>query len=423
MASFFYLLLSNCKKHIACFYFNIIRLVLQPKSITKTYFKLTMTQHCTQEKKSIRKALIILLGIVIPFLVNSCKNEDIIEEIDKNEVYQSKLINFKGLPVKHRFITPEEDLEVEHNYGELKLIYNTQKRISKSGLKSNDSNSTTYNLPSVEEIAIEAKKHVDKYPFGNEKTVDEKWDMIKKDFPTLSDQEITENIDLIDEYYSQNLDYEIIVGLANNSTNEASNENSRSQSQISRVWCIITKFQDPNHMIAPIVSGGWINTGEFSYIRSLISIYFASTKAQSYSASEFPELGGTDTKRDAFRHVLWSSLLARNYWTITNKDIRIRFSEAVGNANEVCGENEIDGMNMDFHNNRVGRDIFDQNTSLIGGPTITYGLNIPTTETLVNLCRNKINDARFINESMYPSISDKVNQITLTDRNKAVYLK
>lgn len=42
------------------------------------------------------------------------------------------------------------------------------------------------------------------------------WEMIKNDFPTLSDLEITENIELIDEYYAQNLDYLALDAIANN---------------------------------------------------------------------------------------------------------------------------------------------------------------------------------------------------------------
>lgn len=380
-------------------------------------------RHFIRKANSTSKLLTIILLLVNLFLIESCKHDEIIGQIDENEVNQSKLINFKGLPVNHRFKTPVEELETEHNYEVLKSIYNTQKRVLQNGLKSSTSNTITYDLPSVEKIVFEAEKHVENYPFGNNKTEEEKWEMIKSDFPTLTEQEITEKINLIDEYYSQNLEYETIIGLADNNSTEASDHVTRSESQISRVLCIITKFQDPNHIIAPVISGGWIRTGEFSYVRSLVSIYFASTKAQSFSETEFPQLSGTDTKRDAFRHVLWSSLLAKYYWTISNKDVRLRFSEAVGNANEACGENEIDGMNMDFHNNGVGRSIFDLNTTFIGNETITIGLNIPSNDSLLVLGRDKINDARFIDPSIYTTRTDRVNQITTTNPEQAVYLK
>lgn len=37
-----------------------------------------------------------------------------------------------------------------------------------------------------------------------------KWQMIKDDFPTLSEKQIEENIELINEYYLRNLDYTIL---------------------------------------------------------------------------------------------------------------------------------------------------------------------------------------------------------------------
>jgi hypothetical protein len=45
--------------------------------------------------------------------------------------------------------------------------------------------------------------------FANE---DIEW--IKRDFPTLSEKEIAQNIDAISEYYIKNLQYNLIVDLA-----------------------------------------------------------------------------------------------------------------------------------------------------------------------------------------------------------------
>jgi hypothetical protein len=73
--------------------------------------------------QKLRLLTIVLLGL----LTFSCQHEDdlssqqeIVEE--KTEVDTSKLIDFKGLPVSHRFSTPVEELEVEHNYSQLKTL-------------------------------------------------------------------------------------------------------------------------------------------------------------------------------------------------------------------------------------------------------------------------------------------------------------
>lgn len=199
------------------------------------------------------------------------------------------------------------------------------------------------------------------------------------------------------------------------------------------MWCIIYKFQNPGHLINALIGGAKYRTGDFSYIRSLISIYYASTRAESYSTSEYQNINGSgtnlsssDTKRDAFRHVLWSSLLARYYWTVTSKSKRLQFAEAVGNANEECGENNDDGMYMDFHNNKIGRELFNQNSSYKTKKVlwwrVTYGLNLPSTSSLVSITRTKVNSAKFINPDTYTSIPTRVEQIENTDDSQVVYI-
>lgn len=164
--------------------------------------------------KKLRLSTLVLLGL----LTFSCQNEDdlIIEEPVKveTEVDTSKLIDFKGLPVNHRFSTPVEELEIEHDYETLKSMYNSKKNGFLTVAKSSLVNPTVEDLPDAEAIVTEAESHISEYPFGDSKTDEEKWEMIKNDFPTLTEKEISDNMDLIDQYYSQNLDYETIAGLA-----------------------------------------------------------------------------------------------------------------------------------------------------------------------------------------------------------------
>lgn len=141
-------------------------------------------------------------------------------------------------------------------------------------------------------------------------------------------------------------------------------------------------------------------------------------------------MGETDTKRDAFRHVLWSSLLARYYWTVSSKSKRLSFAEAVGWANEECGSNNDDGMSMDYHNNRIGRELFNQNTSYktkkIWFVRITYGLNKPSTSRLRDLTRSKVNSGRFIDNrtivNTQERIESNVEDINNTSTSQVVYI-
>ena len=86
------------------------------------------------------------IGTVLLFLIGvisftSCEKEEFIED-PIVEIDTSKLVNFKGLLVDHRFDTPIEDLEAEHNLSYLKMMLNKMKQkvagnlqVKSSGMK------------------------------------------------------------------------------------------------------------------------------------------------------------------------------------------------------------------------------------------------------------------------------------------------
>jgi len=131
-------------------------------------------------------------------------------------------------------------------------------------------------LPDAETILEGAKKVFDQFPYGKikdeleeqsiegldsiqlleiqqieeleaEKEAQENWEMIKKDFPTHTEDELKNNIDLIDEYYAQNIDYVVLNEIANNGQ-EIENKVAQRASQkssVDRAWCILTNYQSP----------------------------------------------------------------------------------------------------------------------------------------------------------------------------------
>jgi hypothetical protein len=372
---------------------------------------------------------------ITSLLFLSCQNEDELtqqtEQIEL-QIDTSKLIDFKGLPVNHRFRTPVKDLEIVHDYSNLKKMYNEKRKSSfkQKGVayKSDDE------LPSAEIIVEATEKRLNEFPYQENENSEKDLEMIHKDFPTLTGDEISENIDLIDEYYSQNLDYEILTDIAEDDNIQAKIASSKYQAKTDwgRFWCILTKFQSPWHIITPIATGIYfgvpIRSGEFSYIRTLISLYY-SNRATGYSEnSTFGYQGAANTQEDAYRHVVWSSFLAKYYYTVSSKSKRLRFSEAIGNANETCGDNDDDGKYMDFHNNRVGRKLFDDNCSYRRVKflwwTITYGLNVPYESTLMHKAETLVKNGVFINKEGEGLSEPQTQQrIINTDRNKVVYFE
>ena len=63
---------------------------------------------------------------------------------------------------------------------------------------------------------------------------------------------------------------------------------------------------------------------------------------------------------DAYRHVLWSALLARHFGSSSIEN-RVAYAIVVGEANEKCDENSEAITKMDTHNNSIGISIFKEN--------------------------------------------------------------
>ena len=377
--------------------------------------------------------IIVLTGL----LIYSCQDQDDYSpEIaeSNSKIDTSKLIDFKGLPVNHRFITPIENLNIKHTEDVLKQIYNNSKLgvIQQKGSASRTSN---IQLPNANLIVEATNEVIEQFPYRNieheleldpEKEDLDHWKMIKTDFPTLTESEIEKNIELIDEYYSQNLDYVVLNKIAKNEVVLARKVAAKSSES-----CVFKK----------IISIKW------GLVRATYAMVLASTRASTSAGNYYPDSygsyygyaggGGTDTRGDAYRHTLWNALLANYYFTISEKVKRVNFAKAVADANEECNDsNPVDSEAMDYHNNAIGRKIWYDNTSYkktwFGW---IYGLNLPSTSRLKDLVREAVDkrscfivkemDDVFPNELLTQNKTAPQIKATIlnTDANTIVYFK
>ncbi len=255
--------------------------------------------------------------------------------------------------------------------------------------------------------------------------------MIRDDFPDLTDAEIVVNESIIDDYYSENLDYMVLEEIANNPTvydnigtlQQKSASNNFNDAE--RALCLIIEAMDsPNYY--------------FGFVRSAFSVFLAGKNSRESlvdSGGYFEFADESDSRRDAYRHMLWNSLLAQYYFTISSKSKRLSFAETVANANEggMCGSpNNVDTREMDYHNNVIGRKIWNDNTGYrtIFGATI--GLNRTSTSHLKGLALDKIEKKGLFIIKTHPSshMNNKIYDyssvetealISQTDVNTPVY--
>lgn len=317
--------------------------------------------------KKLNKIIIFKILICSTLLISNCQDsfnveenllealKDEVEIVSKTSKDKSrKKIKYKGLTVNHKYLSSEDELKEEHTEKYLKKLFAKLKKLH------NKSSSRTIldeeDLPPPQVLFEASKVVINQFPyekiegynllaFEENNYIDV--EMIKSDFDNFTEADIELNNETIDEYYSQNLDYLVLDEIARNP----------------ELYENFSKTSSSDFWIATCTIARSLTNG-YGLIRSTIAYSIAGPKANSVSESKYSLflISSSDTREDAFRHILWSSLLAQNYFTISSKSKRIGFANLVTTKRETtCSDgvgNPIDSREMDFHNNYIGREIW-----------------------------------------------------------------
>jgi hypothetical protein len=231
------------------------------------------------------------------------------------------------------------------------------------------------------------------YPTLDSLTTDE-IEKINVNFPDLNSDEIVENINVIDSFYTSLIRYDLVRKLAK--TNSKSNINAFKVSSSSNAY-----------------SDYGLNSAEFWYIvtkPALASpIKKATEKANSLTESNYPESGKWRDKADAFRHAIWNVLICKYVGENKNKiSDCTKIAEEFTTIHETGAEKpsymtdvdwELD-KKMDLHNNRKGREIFETMASIVKvGLFKVNRVSTPSEDLIVNQIKNKLYTATKISNS------------------------
>lgn len=160
--------------------------------------------------------------------------------------------------------------------------------------------------------------------------------------------------------------------------------------------------------------------GSFSSIKSKIAFYKASVKARKISREYYPNLKYSNTKQDAYRHVLWSVLLSK-YFSSSSMNNRIDFANAIGEVNEKCGNNSIEVSEMDTHNNKLGVELSIKNSTYKKFIGMTLGIKNPKLKKLKKLVFEKVEEGLFIEKDSLKNST--YNNIKRVSKSKVVFLE
>lgn len=297
---------------------------------------------------------------MVGLLLYSCQNEDDFSlEKEEAKIEKSSTIDFKGLPVNHRFKTKTTYLKLENSKSFKKVLlqertdYAKEKGIFQKGMANKEID--------IEKFSKAVNQSAKYFPYQEIGTDIE---MIQRDFPTLSKEEIYDNSDKIDDYYSRNLN-DMVARRCLRPIDDDSDEYGGGGSG----------NYNPSPPKMPEIITSYKNDGETTRnctlrqlsidwwdVRRYVAYHKAGFYAGKIAKEKYPQIGQGNTKRDAYRHTIWNALLASYYTTTSSKHPRLEFAKKVADMNELCGENPQDSAEMDYHNNIIGRKLWNDNT-------------------------------------------------------------
>lgn len=373
----------------------------------------------------------------IALLFSSCaeNTDEFLEYEDLNfnsDTNKKNYIEYKGLKVNHRFNTPITDLNLEMDEPGLINMYNNVNELSHLSLKKLSKKKSTQlsTLPSDEIIAEATEEVIELFPYKinrenqfKERSIHKLLDtlpievkitllkdktissllkkendelnsylvdyeknktkelarvnkMIKNDFVNLNDNDIINNIEIIDEYYKKNMNYEILKKTIENRNRRRAKSVDDIYDHASNGVCVAQKSKTVS-------------------LVDILTIKDAAEDADRIANENFSSsMSRSNTRKDAMRHIMWNILLSKYYVTLTaSRKKRTDFAERVANAHEECGNNLPDSKQMDYHNNAIGREIYWDKTGIkknfLG---IKYAVDEASTEVYKNEALDRVNN-------------------------------
>lgn len=281
--------------------------------------------------KNLQSRILISIALLGLLIVGCEKNDSNIKDSEK-----AKTIEFNGLsvnlPSNYDECTLNLDIEA------LKSVYFNSK--SCNGLKSA---SDTIKI-TIEEMDAISNNVINNYPDTHNLTESD-IARIQLDFNGISEQQISDNIAIIDSFYTACIRYENVLALANYNPDILKSSSDYMGYDVSKAefWALV-----------------W-------HPRLIKGTRKATDKAIELTGQYFPNQDAWRTKADAFRHALWNALIAKYIGDKRNqisectdwaKKFTDKHEEGASKPSDMTKEDFEFDQEMDYHNNKIGRDYF-----------------------------------------------------------------
>ncbi|MGB4414841.1 MAG: hypothetical protein WBI53_08150 [Paludibacter sp.] len=320
---------------------------------------------------------IIYIFAIIAFTLTSCEKNEVEKSVNSDEM------KFAGLKV---------NLPANYNESILSLSLSDLQ----NQFYTNNTGSIMKAKSSVESgITLdEMNQIIDgiliKYPRVDSLTTDE-IEKINVNFPDLSIDEIVDNINVIDSFYTSLARYDLVQTLTK----------------------VEPKSNIKTFKVSSSSNGYFrydLNSSEFWYFvwhpTFAKPIKKATEKASELTNSNFPQINAYQNKADAFRHTIWNVLICKYIGEDNNK-----ISDCTNVANDFTTKHETGAIKpsnmtdtdwerdkqMDLHNNEQGRNYFVSVAWIRNHKTWFYTLKrvaAPSEDEIATGIKNKLNSAK-----------------------------
>lgn len=226
---------------------------------------------------------------------------------------------------------------------------------------------------------------------------------IQETFLDLTEEEVIENLDTISRIYQDEISalaMPKIVGSA-----DISEYSSVIRAISIKDWKI---YYDGVQITSYIVSA------MLKHPFSAMGVIKQKNLAVGYTKEYMKTEDSHNNKADAFRHAVWNIVMCKEGWG--KKDSKISWASDFATAYEKGGNYEKFESEMDLHNNRVGRDYYNANSSKTYKKFLWWqyesGVNEPSYESACKAIKEKALNAQFIGktDSDFFSKLDSVNK-------------
>jgi len=131
-----------------------------------------------------------------------------------------------------------------------------------------------------------------------------------------------------------------------------------------------------------------------------------------------PSNRALNNKADAFRHAIWNVAMAKESWG--KKKTKLSWAKEFSEAHEKSWRYREYESEMDLHNNKVGQDFYNDNstqkTKKIIGITFYTGVTEPSYEEACIFLREKALNSYFINKEIeLEDFKNTLTEISVTD--------